>query len=154
MSRLRKVFEPVTDTIKNTYEDSTKTMKFPSKENNKALENLNNKLLETTNDRGILANYLMSPLFKITNPDHTSHFKIVKDPSSNRVTDLLINKTIPIILYQNLLSFLDTDKKFDLQGDLLKMLTNKNYNVDLANIPDKKIMFDSAKQKCFLMKKF
>ena len=31
-------------------------------------------------DRGIKASYLMSPLSKITNPEHTSQFKLMKNP--------------------------------------------------------------------------
>ena len=45
--------------------------------------------------------------------------------------------------------FRDTDNKFELQGDLLKMITNNNYNVDLANLSDKKLLFDFAKEKYF-----
>ena len=63
------------------------------------------------NDRGILAYYLMSPLSKITNPENASQFKLVKDHSSNRVNDLKINKTIPITLYGNILTFRDTGQK-------------------------------------------
>ena len=91
----------------------------------------------------------MSPLSKITNPEHTSQFKLIKDPNSNRVNDLLINKTIPITLYNNLLTFRDTNKQFELQGDFLKMITNKNYNVDLASLSDKKLMYDFAKEMHF-----
>ena len=97
-----------------------------SNNNNKALENLNNKLLEILNDRGILASYSMSRLSIITNPEDTSQFKLVKDSSSNRVNDLKINKTIPITLSNNLLTFCDTGKEFEMKGDLLKMTTNKN----------------------------
>ena len=43
------------------------------------------------NDRGILASYLMSPLSKITNPENTRQFKLVKDSNSNGVNDLKIN---------------------------------------------------------------
>ena len=39
---------------------------------------------------------------------------------------------IPITLYDILLTFRDTGKEFELKGGLLKMITNKNYNVDLA----------------------
>ena len=135
---MKKVFEPVTKSLEETPQDITKTLTETSKENNLALENLNTKLLEIMNDRGILASYLMSPLSKITNPEHTSQFKLIKDPNSNRVNDLLINKTIPITLHNNLLTFRDTNKQFELQGDFLKMITNKNYNVDLASLSDKK----------------
>ena len=101
------------------------------------------------NDRSILATYLMSPLSKITNPENTSQFKLVKDLSSNRVNDLNINNSIPITLYNNLLTFRDTGKEFELKGDRLKMITNKNYNVDLASLADKKLMYDFAKEMHF-----
>ena len=86
---MRKVFEPVTKSLENTSQDITKTITETSVKNNKAIENLNNKLLEIMNDRGILASYLMSPLSKITNPENTSQFRLVKDPNSNRVNDLI-----------------------------------------------------------------
>ena len=101
------------------------------------------------NDRGILATYLMSPLSKITNPENTSQFKLVKDSTPNSVIDLKINKTIPITLYNNMLTFRDTGKEFELKGDLSKMITNKNYNVDLVSLSDKKYMYEFAKQMNF-----
>ena len=53
-----------------------------SEENSKDLEKFNNKLLEVRNDRSLLESYLLSPLSKITNPGHTSHFKLVKHQQS------------------------------------------------------------------------
>ena len=82
----------------------------------------------------IEASYLLSPLSKITNPENSTQFKLVKDHNSNRVNDLLINKSKPVTLHNNLLIFRDTNKQFELKGDLLEMITNKNYNVDLANL--------------------
>ena len=69
---VKNVFEPVTDTIKNSSEDFTKTMMLTSKENNKALENSNNKLLQIMNERGILASFSLTPSSKISNPEITS----------------------------------------------------------------------------------
>ena len=101
-------------------------MMLSSIENGKVLTNLNSKLLETMNDRGIIASYLLlSPLSKIINFEHTSQFKQVRDPSSNRANYLLINETIPFTLCNNLLTFRDTDKNFDTQGDVLKLITKK-----------------------------
>ena len=117
--------------------------------NNQAIENLNNKLLEILNDRGIIASYLLSALSKITNPENTSQFKFVKDSTSNRVNDLLVHNTISITLHDNLLTFRHTNKVFELKGDLSKMITNKNYKVDLANLSDKKLMYDFAKEMNF-----
>ena len=146
---MKKVFEPVTRSLEKTSQDITKTITESSIKNNQAIENLNNKLLEIMNDRGILASYLMSPLSKITNPENTTQFKIIKDSSSNRVNDLKINNSIPITLHNNLLIFRDTNKQFELKGDLLKLITNKNYNVDLASLSDKKLMYDFAKEMHF-----
>ena len=76
---MEKVFEPVTKSIENTSQNITKTIAETSLKNNLAIENINDKLLEIMNDRGILATYLMSPLSRITNPENTTQFKLVKD---------------------------------------------------------------------------
>ena len=112
--------EPLTDTINDTSRDITKTLMETSIKNNEAVENLNNKLLERMNDRGIISFYFLLTLSKINNPEKASQFELVKHSNSNRVNVLLINKTIPITLCGTLLTFRDTDKKFDLQGALYK----------------------------------
>ena len=143
---MKKVFEPVTKSLENTSQNITKTIAETSLKNYQSIENINNKLLEIMNDRGILATYLMSPLSKITNPENSSQFKLVKDSSSNRVNDLKIHNSIPITLYGNMLTFRDTNKQFELKGDLLEMITNSKYNVNLASLADKKLMYDFAKE--------
>ena len=150
---MKKVFEPVTKSLKNTSENLSKAITETSIKNNLAIENINNNLLEIMKDRDILATYLMSPLSRITNPENTTQFKLVKDANSNRVNDLNINNSIPITLYNNMITFRDTGKEFELKGDLLKMITNKNYNVDLASLSDKKLMYDFAKEMHFDVKK-
>ena len=127
-------------------------MMLTSKENNKELENLYNKFLEILNVKDILAPYLMSPLSKITNPQNTSELKLVKDSNSKRVNDLLKQNTTPVTLYDNLFLFRNTDKMFELKRDLLKMITIKNYNVDLASLSDKNLMYDFAKGMYFDVK--
>ena len=149
---MKKVFEPVTKSLANTTENLTKVITETSIKNNLAIENINDKLLEIMNDRGILAIYLISLLSRITNPENTTQFKLVKDYNSNRVSDLLINNTIPITLYGNILTFRDTNKQFELKGDLLKMITNTKFNVDLASLSDKKLMYDFAKEMHFDLK--
>ena len=146
---MEKVFEPVTKSLENNFEKLTKTITETSIKNNKALENLNNNLLEIMNVRGILASYLMSPLSKITNPENSSQFRLVKDHNSNRVNDLLMKNKIPITLYGNMLTFRDTNKQFEITGDLLKMITNSKHNVNLASLQDKKLMYDFAKEMHF-----
>ena len=146
---MKKVFEPVTKSLENTSQDITKTITETSVKNNQAIENLNNKLLEIMNDRGIIASYLFSPLAKIFNSENTTQFKLAKDSSSNRVNDLKINNSIPITLYNNILTFRDTGKEFEIKGDLLKMITNKNYKVNHASLSDKKLMYEFAKEMYF-----
>ena len=48
-----------------------------------------------------------------------------------------------------MLTFRDTDKTFELLGDLLKKNISKNYNVYVVNLSDKKIMYEFAKENCF-----
>ena len=62
---------------------------------------------------------------------------------------MLINNTTPVTLYNNLLTFRDTSKTFELKGDLLNLRTNKNYNVDLARFSDKKQIIGFAKEMHF-----
>ena len=47
------------------------------------------------------------------------------------------------------MTFCDTDKKFELQDNLLKMITSRNFNVDLANVPHKNLMYEFAKEMYF-----
>ena len=148
---MKKVFEPVTKSIKNVSEDVTKIMTENSFKNNQSLENLNYKLLEKLNDRGIIASYLILSA-KITTPENSTQFKVVQDSNSIIVIDLLIHNSISITLHENLLTFRDTGKLFQLKGDFLKMITNKNYNVDLAKLADRKLMYDFAKEMYFDVK--
>ena len=93
-----------------------------------------------------MAFYLLPPSSNITNCEHTSQFELLKDPQTNRVNDLSLDKTKPVNFDDNLLTFFDTDKEFEMGGDRLKMITNKYYNVDLAKILDKKLLFEFAKK--------
>ena len=48
-----------------------------------------------------------------------------------------------------MLTFRDTNKQFELKADLLEMITNSKFNVDLASLADKKLMYDFAKEMHF-----
>ena len=56
-----------------------------------------------------------------------------------------MNKTIPFTKNNILLTFRAIEKKFELKGGLLKMMDNKNSNVDLDKLLDTKLMFAFAK---------
>ena len=107
-----KFYEPLTDTIKDTFDILQKLKTESCLKNDEALENLIIKLLEILNDRGIIASFLMSPLSKITNPGNPTQFKLVKDSNSKRLNALLKHNTIPVTSYENLLTFRDTGKTF------------------------------------------
>ena len=91
----------------------------------------------------------MSPLSNITNPENKTQFNLVKDPNSKKVNDLLVHNKIPITLYYHLLTNRDTIKRFELKRDLLKMITNKKHNDDLAKLVNKKLLYDFAKAMYF-----
>ena len=98
---MTKIFEPVTKSFESTSQYITKTITETSIKNNQAIKNLNYKLLEIMNDRGIISSHLLSPLSKNTNSENTSQFKLVKDSTSNRVNDLKLNMRIPVTLHDN-----------------------------------------------------
>ena len=67
---MTKVFEPLTDTLKKTSENMTKTITENSINNNKAIENLNEKILELMNDKGLIAPYLTTSLVEVFKKDN------------------------------------------------------------------------------------
>ena len=142
---MKKVFKPVTKTIKDASEGVTKTMTETSKEGYKAISDLNEKVLESMNDRGMIASYLVSPLINMFNPGNTSQFKLIEDPKTNSVNDVLINK-IPVTLYDSSITLRDSNKKFELKAELLKMINDYKFNVDNSMPPDRKLIFQIAKE--------
>ena len=74
----KKFFEPLTDTIKDVSENLTKTITETSIKNNKALEKLNQNVLELLNDNGMIAPYLASSLVNLFDPENRSQFRLIK----------------------------------------------------------------------------
>ena len=143
---INKFFKPMTDEIKNTSEKITKTLTENSINNNKAIENLNEKILELMNDQGLIAPFLTNSLVEVFRKDNKSQFRIRKNPNSTKLNDFLIHGTIPITIYSNMITFRDTNKTFKLEGDLLKVITNHKFNVDHSNQQDRKIIYKFAKE--------
>ena len=65
----------MTDAIKNTSEKITKTLTGNFTDNNKAIENLNDKILELMNHKGMIAPYLASSLVNLFKPENRSQFR-------------------------------------------------------------------------------
>ena len=69
------------------------------------------------------------------------------------MNDFLINTSIPVILYSNMLTFRDISKSFELDGDLLKTKTDCNYNVTHSNPQDPKLTQEIGEERKFDIKK-
>ena len=67
---MKKVFEPVTDTIRNTSEKINKHFYGNFSYNSKAIENLNEKVSEIMNDKGMIAPFLASSLVSLFEPEN------------------------------------------------------------------------------------
>ena len=115
---VKKIYEPLTNTIKDVSENITKTLTENSNNNNKAIENLNEKILELMNDSGLIAPYLASSLVNVFKPENKSQFRLKKDLNSTKMNDFLINEGIPVTLVSDMLIFRDSNNSFKLDGDL------------------------------------
>ena len=143
---MEEVFEPVTNTLKKTSENITKAITETSVNNNKAIENLNEKILELMNDKGMLAPYLASSLVEVFKKDNKSQFRLRKDPDSTKMIDFLIHGKIPVTIFSKMITFRDSNKTFKLEGGLLKVITNYKFNVDHSSPQDKKLIYEFAKE--------
>ena len=130
---MNKVYEPLTDTIKNVSENITKTLTENSVNNNKAIENLNEKVLESMNDKGLID----SSLIETIKSDNKGQFRLSNDPNSTKPNDFLFNEKVPLTIFSNMLIFRDTKKTFKLEGDLYKVITDYKFNVDSSSQQDR-----------------
>ena len=143
---MKKVFEPMADTIKDVSENITKTITETSKKNTKAISDLNEKVLELMDEKGLIAPYLTSSLVEVFKKDNKSQFRLRKDPNSTKMNDFLIHGTIPVTTFSNMITFRDSNKSFRVEGDLLKIITNHKFNADNSSHQDKKLIYEFAKE--------
>ena len=71
---INNFFKPMTDELKNTSEKITRTLTENSIDNNKAIENLNEKILELMDEKGMIASYIASSLVEVFKKDNRSQF--------------------------------------------------------------------------------
>ena len=145
---LQEVYEPVTKTIKNVSENISKTLTESSINNNKAIENLNEKVLESMNDKGLVD----SSILEVLKSDNKGQFRLTKDPNSTKPNDLLINEKIPVTNFNNMLTFRDNNKVFELEGDLYKVITDYKFNVDHSNKQNRQINYEFGKEMKYKLK--
>ena len=146
---VEKIYEPFTDTIKNTSESIIKTISETSIKNNKAISDLNEKFVELMNEKGLIAPYLASSLVHLFKLENKSQFRLLKDYNSARRNDFLINGDIPVTLYIKMLTFRDSNKSFKIDGDFLETITKYDFNVDHSNQQDRKQIYEFGKQMKF-----
>ena len=145
---MTKVFEPLTDTPKKTSENITKTITENSINNNKAIEDLNEKVLESMNDKGLID----SSLIEVIKSDNKGQFRLTKDPNSTKPNDFLINEKVPVTIFSNMLTFRDTKKVFKIEGDLYKVITDYKFNVDHSNKQNRQIIYEFGKEMKYKLK--
>ena len=139
---MKKVYEPLTNTIKNVSENISKTSTESSINNNKAIEKLNQKVLESMNDKGLID----SSLIEVIKSDNKGQFRLTKDPNSTKPYDFLINEKVSVTIFSNMSTFRDTKKVFKIEGDLYKVITDFKFNVDHSNQQDRKIIYEFGKE--------
>ena len=142
----KKIFKPMTEAIKSSSENIIKTLTENSINNNKAIENLNEKILEMMDEKGMIAPYLVSSLSDVFNLENKSQFRLRKDPNSTKINDFLIHRAIPVTLFSNMITFRDSNKSFKLEGDLLKLITNHKFNAGHSSPRNKKLIYEFAKE--------
>ena len=86
--------------------------------NIQAIESLDKKVSELTNDKGLMAPYSASYIVNRSQPEIKSQNILIKDHKSIRMSDFLINTSIPITLCSKMLTFTDSSKSFELDEDL------------------------------------
>ena len=142
----KKLFKPMTDTIRNTSENVMKTLTENSINNNKTIENINEKILELMNEKGLIAQYLTSSVVNLFKPENKSQFRLRKDTNSTKMNDFLTHRGIPFTPFSIMIIFRNSNKSFKLEGDLLKLITVYKFNANHSSSQDKKLNYEFAKE--------
>ena len=143
---MEEVFEPLTDTLKRTSENKTKTITETSIKNIKAISDFNEKVLELLDEKGLIAPYLPSSLVNLFKSENKGQFRLRKDLNSTKKNDFSKHGNIPVSLHSNMITFRDSSISFKLDGDLLKLITNYKFNADHSSPQDKNLNYEFAKE--------
>ena len=149
---LKNLHEALICTLKATSEKLTKTVTETYFNNKNAIEKLNGKVLELMNKEGMIAPYLASSSVNLLKPENKSQFRLIKDINLTKMSDFLINTSVPVTLDSNILNFRDSNDSFKIDGDLLKTMTNYEINVDHSSPQDHKTIYEFGKEKKFDIK--
>ena len=139
---MKDVFEPLSNPVENI----TKSITEISIKNIKEISDLNEKVLDLMDEKGLIAPYLASSLVNLFKPENNSQFRLRKDLISTKMNDFLIHGNIPVSLHSNIITFRDSNEAFRLDGGPLKLITNYKFNADHSSPQDKKLIFEFAKE--------
>ena len=142
--RIRKnVVEPVTDTVKQSLKtigavvDTSEAIELKGEETNNAI-NKKEDLIKYAINFDLL---LTETLSEVANSETASQFQLRVNLISRRFS---MNKNVPIALHRKSLIFIDSNKKFDLEVDVLEMMmTNYNFmELSIERTKDEKLLLD------------
>ena len=148
---IKKLYEPITDTIKDISRVKTETLMESYKGNKKTNSGLKEKVLELMNDKGMITPFLASSLVNFFKLGNKSQFKLIKDPNSIMMNAFLMNGSIAVTLYSNMLTFRDSNKAFKLDGDLFKTMAIYKFNVTRSHPKEQKINYEFGEKMKFII---
>ena len=94
----------------------------------------------------MIAPFLASFSVNLFKHENKRQFIFSKDPNSIKMND------IPVILFSKMLTSRDSNKSCVLDGDLLKALTNNDFNVGHSNPQDQKVIYEFGNEMKFDIK--
>ena len=100
----------------------------------------------------MIAPYSASSLVNLFKLENKSQFRLLKDLNSTEMYDFLIHGNKPVTLYSIMLTFRDSNKSFNLDGDLLKTMANYQFSVGHSNPQDRKVILEFAEEMNFDIK--
>ena len=98
------------------------------------------------NDKGLIVPYLASSLVNLFELENKSKFSLKKEPNSTKMNNFSINEGVPVTLFSNMIIFRDSNKSFELNGDLSETMKNYDFNVSLSNPKNPKQTYEFGKE--------
>ena len=125
---MKKVFELITDYVKQTAqetigapEDTARATELKGEETNNAINKMGDSIKYAIN----FDLRLTEPLSEVANSKITSQFRLQVNLFSKK---FYITKNVSIAFHGKSLAFIGSNEKSDLEGDILELMTNQNFN--------------------------
>ena len=140
---MKKVFEPVPDTVRQTAQetigavkDTIKGIEMKGEETDKAINEIED-LIKSAIKFDLR---LVETLSEVATPEKTSQYRLQVNPPSKR---FYTKKNVPIVFHGKSKTFFDSKKKFQLDGDVTDMMISSKFNaMSIDHRKDKKLLLD------------